>query len=254
MKVKKYNGKIQDFDKYKIEYSINRAAEAAKENIKPFMVNRIANKVEESFLEKEPSIISTNDICKAVEDELMSTFKDTAWHYITYHHDRQQERLYNSELIKQFQKKLNGINIENSNANMDEKSFSGRMNEAATILLKDDALHNMSKTHRNNHNNNIIYIHDLSSYSAGLHNCLSIPFDDIFHKDIYTKQTGLRPPRNISTAMQLVAVIIQVQSLQQFGGVSATHLDWTLVPFIRYSFFKHLRDGHKYREKHIRAE
>ena len=254
MKVKKYNGKIQDFDKYKIEYSINRAAEAAKENIKPFMVNRIANKVEESFLEKEPSIISTNDICKAVEDELMSSFKDTAWHYITYHHDRQQERLYNSELIKQFQKKLNGINIENSNANMDEKSFSGRMNEAATILLKDEALHNMSKTHRNNHNNNIIYIHDLSSYSAGLHNCLSIPFDDIFHKDIYTKQTGLRPPRNISTAMQLVAVIIQVQSLQQFGGVSATHLDWTLVPFIRYSFFKHLRDGHKYREKHIRAE
>jgi ribonucleoside-triphosphate reductase len=112
----------------------------------------------------------------------------------------------------------------------------------------------MSKTAKNNHNNNMVYIHDLNSYSAGLHNCLSIPFDDIFHKDIYTKQTGLRPPRNISTAMQLVAVIIQVQSLQQFGGVSSTHLDWTLVPFVRYSFFKHLRDAHKYYELAIRKE
>ena len=26
-------------------------------------------------------------------------------------------------------------------------------------------------------------------------------------------------------------------------GVSATHLDWTLVPYVRKSFFKHYRDG-----------
>ena len=39
--------------------------------------------------------------------------------------------------------------------------------------------------------------------------------------------------------MQLVAVIFQLQSLQQFGGVSATHLDWTMVPYVKKSFFKH---------------
>jgi ribonucleoside-triphosphate reductase len=79
-----------------------------------------------------------------------------------------------------------------------------------------------------------------------MHNCLSIPFDDLFNKTIYTKQTAIRPPRSINTASQLLAVIIQVQSLQQYGGVAATHLDWTLIPFVRYTFFKHLRDGHKY--------
>lgn len=29
-------------------------------------------------------------------------------------------------------------------------------------------------------------------------------------------------------------------------GVSATHLDWTMVPYVRKSFYKHYRDGMKY--------
>ena len=31
-------------------------------------------------------------------------------------------------------------------------------------------------------------------------------------------------------------------------GVSATHLDWTMVPYVRKSFFKHYVDGCKYVE------
>ena len=44
-------------------------------------------------------------------------------------------------------------------------------------------------------------------------------------------------------------VIFQLQSLQQFGGVSATHLDWTMVPYVRKSFYKHFMDGIKYIEE-----
>ena len=247
LRVKKNNGKLQDFDKYKIEYSINAAAKQANEPIKDLIVKRIANSIEEDLLSENTPVIEADELAKLVENKLMqSKYKDTAWHYITYHYDRQQERLYNTELIKSFKKKLSGTNIENSNANCDERSFSGRMNEAATVLLKDDALHNMTRLFRKNHEENLIYIHDLNSYSSGQHNCLSIPFDELLNKDIYTRQTGIRPPKSIQTACQLIAVIIQVQSLQQYGGVAATHLDWTLVPFVRYTFFKHLRDGHKY--------
>ena len=80
---------------------------------------------------------------------------------------------------------------------------------------------------------------DLDSYAAGMHNCLSIPFDDLLAKGFHTRQTDVRPANSINTAMQLVAVIFQLQSLQQFGGVSATHLDWTMVPYVKKSFFKH---------------
>lgn len=87
-----------------------------------------------------------------------------------------------------------------------------------------------------------------------MHNCLSVPFDDLLAKGFNTRQTDVRPAQSISTAFQLVAVIFQLQSLQQFGGVSATHLDWTLVPYVRKSFYKHYIDGLKYIEKVDDAE
>lgn len=79
-------------------------------------------------------------------------------------------------------------------------------------------------------------------------NCLSIPFDDLLANGFNTRQTDVRPAGSINTAFQLVAVIFQLQSLQQFGGVSATHLDWTMVPYIRMSFYKHYVDGLKFIE------
>ena len=77
-------------------------------------------------------------------------------------------------------------------------------------------------------------------------NCLSIPFDKLLANGFTTRQTDVRPASSINTAFQLLAVIFQLQSLQQFGGVSATHLDWTMVPYVRKSFWKHFKDGLKY--------
>lgn len=106
----------------------------------------------------------------------------------------------------------------------------------------------ISKKARENHEGNMIYIHDLDNYYVGNHNCLSIPFDDLLANGFNTRQTDVRPAGSVNTAFQLVAVIFQLQSLQQFGGVSATHLDWTMVPYVRKSFRKHMIDGLKYLE------
>lgn len=77
-------------------------------------------------------------------------------------------------------------------------------------------------------------------------NCLSVPFDKLLANGFNTRQTDVRPAQSVSTAFQLVAVIFQLQSLQQFGGVSATHLDWTMIPYVRKSFYKYFKDGLKY--------
>ena len=114
-------------------------------------------------------------------------------------------------------------------------------------MTKQYALDNLvSEMARKNHEENMIYIHDLDAYAVGSHNCLSIPFDDLLANGFNTRQTDVRPAASVNTAMQLVAVIFQLQSLQQFGGVSATHLDWTMVPYVRKSFFKHYKDGLTY--------
>lgn len=51
-------------------------------------------------------------------------------------------------------------------------------------------------------------------------NCLSIPFDDLLAKGFNTRQTDIRPANSVNTAFQLVAVIFQLQSLQQFGRLN----------------------------------
>lgn len=252
MKVRKYNGKLQEFDKTKIEVAISKSAQDAREkgsteNMPEFMMKRIAQQVEEEFAQKDIKTVSIQDISTLVENKLMdSQYKDTAYTYITYHYEKENRMARQSELIKAFRKKLYGTNIENSNANMDEGSFSGRMFEAGRVLYKDEALNMMSKISRDNHNNNLIYIHDLDNYAGGSHNCLSIPFDDTLAQGIKTRQTDIREAHSLNTAFQLIAVIMQIQSLMQFGGVAATHIDWTLMPYVRYSFFRHLRFAHKY--------
>ena len=80
-------------------------------------------------------------------------------------------------------------------------------------------------------------------------NCLTIPFDDLLANGFNTRQTDVRPANSINTAFQLVAVLFQLQSLQQFGGVAASHLDWTMVPYIRKSFNKHFCNGLIYIEE-----
>lgn len=77
-------------------------------------------------------------------------------------------------------------------------------------------------------------------------NCLTVPFDKLLANGFNTRQTDVRPAQSVNTAFQLVAVLFQLQSLQQFGGVSASHIDWTMVPYVRKSFGKHFKDGYKY--------
>ena len=236
----KRNGDIKPFDKEKIVLAISKAYHG--EDI-PNYVYAIADKIEVMAVESE-DYLSVEEIQDKVENLLMEFDKETAREYIRYRFQRETVRKNSVKFINAISEKLHGQKIENSNANMDENSFGGRVGEATNVMMRQYALDNcMSEMSRNNHLNNEIYIHDLNAYATGQHNCLSIPFDDLLAKGFNTRQTDVRPANSINTAFQLVAVVFQLQSLQQFGGVSATHIDWTMVPYVRKSFWKHFRDG-----------
>lgn len=241
----KRDGRQVPFNAEKIKSAILKAFKDVDKEISDYALEKaenIATYIENISLTKELSIEEIQDL---VEKGLMSTKrKDVARAYITYRNKRTFARNKNSELINIIREKLFAKNIQNQNANVDEVSFGGRKGEAANALMKQYALdYCMSDLSKNNHLNNEIYIHDLDSYAIGMHNCLSIPFDDLLADGFNTRQTDVRPAQSISTAFQLVAVIFQLQSLQQFGGVSATHLDWTMVPYVRKSFYKHYKEG-----------
>ena len=250
MEVIKRDGTKEQFNKEKIYAAIIGAMNDIGVVGKESVAHRIANDIEKSF-NNSPIAIEIETIQDDVIKKLMaSSCKDVAQQYVIYRYNRERIRQDKSELMQKVKEKLFATNVENQNANLDERSFSGRMNEANRVVMKDYALYNcMSEMSRNNHLNNYIYIHDLDSYAAGMHNCLSIPFDDLLANGFSTRQCDVRPASSVGTACQLIAVIFQLQSLQQFGGVSATHLDWTLVPYVRKSFHKHYIDGIKYIEQ-----
>lgn len=188
----------------------------------------------------EEETIDVETIQDKIEKYLMRYYPCVAKKFIIYRAEHKAAREEKDKQEKEVERTLRAEDVKNQNANVDEHSFGGKMGEVQRTVLKNYALKNcMSRKSRNNHLNNEIYIHDLDSFAAGMHNCLSIPFDDLLSKGFYTRQTDVRPANSINTAMQLVAVIFQLQSLQQFGGVSATHLDWTMVPYVKKSFFKH---------------
>ena len=250
--VVKRDGRIMPFNLEKIKTAILKAFQAVDGNITPYAETKaenIANYIE-GYCEDVEEPQSIEEIQDLVENGLMATKrKDVAKAYIKYREERSKQRNWNNMMMQAAKDKLSAKKIDNQNANVDENSFGGRKGEFDSVIMKQFALDNcMSKISKEHHLNNIIYIHDLDSYAVGMHNCLSIPFDDLLAKGFNTRQTDVRPANSISTAFQLVAVLFQIQSLQQFGGVSATHLDWTMVPYVRKSFAKHYENGLKYIE------
>ena len=197
--------------------------------------------------ENEAYDISVEEIQDKVEEFLMKYDPKTARKYVRYRYRKEVIREQKDDFFMRLKDKIEATNVQNQNANVDEYSFGGRKGETDSAIMKEYALtYCVSDMARENHEGNMVYIHDLDAYAVGMHNCLTIPFDDLLAKGFNTRQTDVRPARSINTAFQLIAVIFQLQSLQQFGGVSASHLDWTMVPYVRKSFFKHYNDGWHY--------
>ena len=248
MLVRKRTNELQEFQGEKIYNAIIAAMKSVDENNSSgiSVAKRIVKEIKAE--NKDKDVITVEEIQNAVEEKLMgSHFKKTARSYIRYRYDREMIRNDKTKLMTEIGEKLRATNVENQNANVDERSFGGRVGEASRVITKQYALDNcMSIMAKTNHLNNEIYIHDLDSYAIGNHNCLTLPMDDLLAKGFNTRQVDIRPAGSVNTAFQLVAVLFQIQSLQQFGGVSASHIDWTMVPYVRKSFYKHYRDGMKY--------
>lgn len=242
MKVRKRDGKVQGFD-------LNKPIKALEKVYKNGVREEVPDGLEAKFSEAinawlstmKEDVVDIETIQDFLRDFLMSEGESkAAEQFILYREERSSYRESNTKLAKNIATKLYAKNVVNQNANLDENSFSGRIGEAGAVVCKDFALkNNMSKMARKNHEGNMIYQHDLDKYASGMHNCLTDPVDILLEHGITLKQCDIRPANSLNTAFQLIAVNFQVQSLEQFGGISASHLDWTMVPYFRKSFFKH---------------
>ena len=188
--------------------------------------------------------MSVEQIQDLVESYLMkSEYPEVAKNYILYRDQRNKERMRQSKLLRAVMKRTEATAVENANANVDEKSFSGREKEASADIQKMIALdYTLSHDVAAAHKNMWLYQHDNEKTNIGEHNCLFVDFKKIFDNGFVTRNGDVRPPSKYDTACQQYAVIFQCQSQVQFGGVGTVHVDYDLAPFVAKSFYKHMRN------------
>lgn len=244
-KIIKRDGREEPFAKSKIVKAIQQAMERAGQNDMD-AVNRIADEIANT----DKKVLDVEAVQDMVELKLMKTsLKPTAKEYITYREHRNIERQRNNRMNRQIEDILLCKNVQNSNANVDEHSFSGRKFESANVLMKNLALNAFCRPEvARAHQESRIYIHDLSEYPIGDHNCLFADLQNLLNNGFSTRNGDVRPAGSFATACQLVAVIFQIQSQVQFGGVASCHIDNDLAPFVKKSFYKHYADGLRYVE------
>ena len=144
-RVKKRDGRSVKFDKEKIRDAVIAAFNDVDKEITSEAkrtATRIANYIEN--LDSDKKTINVEDIQDIVRNKLMeSTRKDVAEHFIVYRNDRSRERDRRSQFFKTIGEKITASNVQNQNANVDEKSFGGRIGEARGELMRKYALDNL---------------------------------------------------------------------------------------------------------------
>lgn len=158
MQVIKRDESVQDYNFEKVQHAVIKAFNSVKSEVPEKFIEQLRDTFDNYSVKHD--IITVEEIQDIIQKELIKRNKyDVVESFILYRNRRQEIRESKSDLIKQIQQKLNGTNIENQNANLDEMSFGGRIGEAGRVVCKNEALKMMSKKARKNHEDNMIYVH-----------------------------------------------------------------------------------------------
>lgn len=154
----KRDGRKQEYNFDKIRKAVDKAFKSCGQETPEKFLEQLEDEFSKIPEDKELTIEEIQDTTQRF---LMKKNKFcVAESYIRYRDKRDRERRIKSRLMKGIKEKLEARNVQNQNANLDEKSHGGRMGEATRLITKEVALDDcMSEMARNNHLNNEVYIH-----------------------------------------------------------------------------------------------
>ena len=109
-------------------------------------------------------MFNVDDIQDTIEEYLIKINKyELARSCIKYRYEKELAKDRYNKMMDTIAKKLACKDIQNQNANVDEKSFGGRIGETSSLIMKQFALdYCVSPKTRENHLNNEVYIHKLN--------------------------------------------------------------------------------------------
>ena len=242
LKVVKRDGKLVNFDFSRIELAIINAYEDyyGEDFFDRYEIEDILDNIFDEIVVFGDESISVEEIQNIVVDKLTNINKDVGKAYEEYRRERTKVRtkdfldnIKNNIIVK--------ISTENSNANVDENNAGGKelrivekiTEEIADSMLPKDILYYRQK--------GILKIHDYGKFALGVHNCLNIDYPHLLAEGFKTRQADVRPANSYQTACQLLAVMMQSQSLDMFGGVGLVNFSIHMTKYLKMTVAQELQ-------------
>lgn len=240
----KRDGRKRKFNPEKIKVAVKKAYEDFyKGSTSQFLDEYIF--IEPLVLREIESIEAENVDIETIQNIIIKNLKiinsNVAKSYKDYRDTRERVRVLNH--YKKMKKEiLDKQSDENSNANVDENNFSGKELRITESVTKDMALELLPPELVKRHFNTMIYQHDFAKFAEGMHNCLFPDYISCLDNGFYTRQGDTKPAKKYLSACQLIPVILQLQSMEQFGGAGIANFSIHMVKYLKMSIASKVKE------------
>ena len=242
----KRDNRRRKFNIAKVYTAIENAFKSIDEKYTEEGIDQLVDEVVEIISANDAKSARVEDIQNVIEKTLMNKgFGSVAKAFILYRDERNRARETKSEIVKTIKEitesDIKSSNILRDNANESGATPAGTYGKIASETNKMyNLLNNINRKYAQEHKDGHLHIHDLNQYNLTF-NCLFAPVGKLLATGFDSGTGYLRSPRSIQTAAALTAVILQLQSNQQYGGIADDNLDFDLAPFVDISFKKNLK-------------
>ena len=252
-KVNKRDGIPQTFNPSKIEHSLKTVFYATKTSVSDEELDDATNRIIHELQGYNTISVSAEKVATAVKNVLRDKWPKAYDAYVIYRANRDKIRATKTDIIKNMPllgtlreitdakfTSLNTSNILRDNANECGATPAGAYGKIASETNKTyNLLNNINEKYAQMHKDGYLHIHDLNMYNLTF-NCLFAPVGKLL-KSGFDSGTGfIRRAHSIQSAAALAAVIFQLQSNQQYGGIACDNFDFDLAPSVDESFRTHL--------------
>ena len=229
--IKKRDGRLVPFDRTKITMAVMKAFAATGEVAKDadLTAEKITIDVIQALRKTQVDVPEVEQVQDLVEEALMAAgCRQTARAYILYRNKRTRFREGKTELMDI----VGEISQEalKENANVGNSASAKNFQIGCVASERYNLLRLIPEEFASAHINGDIHIHDLGWYNLTT-NCLQIPLDKLLKEGFRTQNGWVRPPKRISSAAVLSAIIMQTSQNDLFGGQSYPFFDTYLSPY-----------------------
>lgn len=238
--VTKRDGRRRKFNPERILNGIKNSLVETKTQFTDEELDQAVDEIIEKAQQFGTASISVEKINELVKNAMRDRWPKAYDAYILFRDERNRVLTTKSDIVKTIKEitesELKSSNILRDNANEAGGTPAGTYGKIASETNKMyNLLNNVSRKYAQEHKDGYMHIHDLNFYNLTF-NCLFAPVGKLLKRGFDSGTGFIRPPKSIQSAASLTAVILQLQSNQQYGGIACDNFDFDMAPYVDMSF------------------